>query len=116
MGSWSTEGESAAGIRVADSEAQNPASSKPLLGGGDRSSVDCSWDDDAPIDVPKVGEFAKSIVYGGLDAIVTSFALVASISGSKLSSGIRSSFQIAVLSVYQTSCFQSMHSSSSVCV
>lgn len=33
------------------------------------------------------GEYAKSMVYGGLDAIVTSFALVASVSGGNLPSG-----------------------------
>lgn len=33
------------------------------------------------------GEYVKSIVYGGLDAIVTSFALVASVSGGDLPAG-----------------------------
>jgi VIT1/CCC1 family predicted Fe2+/Mn2+ transporter len=33
------------------------------------------------------GEYLKSIVYGGLDAIVTSFALVASVSGGDLPAG-----------------------------
>ncbi|KZV57623.1 membrane protein of ER body-like protein [Dorcoceras hygrometricum] len=35
---------------------------------------------------PWKGEFAKSIVYAGLDAIVTSFALISSISAGRLSS------------------------------
>jgi hypothetical protein len=34
------------------------------------------------------GTYVKSIVYGGLDAIVTSFALVASISGGGIGSGM----------------------------
>jgi hypothetical protein len=33
------------------------------------------------------GEYVKSIIYGGLDAIVTSFALVASVSGGDLPAG-----------------------------
>ena len=33
------------------------------------------------------GDYVKSIVYGGLDAIVTSFALVASVSGGDLPAG-----------------------------
>jgi hypothetical protein len=33
------------------------------------------------------GDYLKSIVYGGLDAIVTSFALVASVSGGDLPAG-----------------------------
>lgn len=43
--------------------------------------------DQIPVKVPGGGEYAKSIVYGGLDAIVTSFALVSSISGGDYSSG-----------------------------
>ncbi|KAL2633917.1 hypothetical protein R1flu_005396 [Riccia fluitans] len=38
-------------------------------------------EDERPNDTPWGGEYVKSIVYGGLDAIVTSFALVASVSG-----------------------------------
>lgn len=34
------------------------------------------------------GEWVKSIVYAGLDAIVTSFSLISSISGGNLSSGM----------------------------
>lgn len=33
------------------------------------------------------GDYLKSIIYGGLDAIVTSFALVASVSGGNLPAG-----------------------------
>ncbi|KAH7294605.1 hypothetical protein KP509_27G009500 [Ceratopteris richardii] len=62
---------------------------KPLLwnseNGGECLRV--SMDEEIPLEVPKVSDYAKSIVYGGLDAIVTSFALVASISGSNHSSG-----------------------------
>lgn len=36
---------------------------------------------------PWQGEFAKSIIYAGLDAIVTSFSLISSISAGRLSSG-----------------------------
>lgn len=36
---------------------------------------------------PWQGEFAKSIVYAGLDAIVTCFSLISSISAGRLSSG-----------------------------
>lgn len=36
---------------------------------------------------PWKGEFVKSIVYAGLDAIVTSFSLISSISAGRLSSG-----------------------------
>ena len=36
---------------------------------------------------PWKGEYAKSIVYGGLDAIITCFSLISSISANKLSSG-----------------------------
>lgn len=36
---------------------------------------------------PWKGDFVKSIVYGGLDAIVTSFSLISSISAGHLSSG-----------------------------
>lgn len=59
---------------------------RPLMndGGGRPSS---GGEEDMSLSVPKGGEYAKSIVYGGLDAIVTSFALVASISGGNLSSG-----------------------------
>ena len=39
------------------------------------------------------GEFVKSIVYAGLDAIVTCFSLISSISAGKLSSGIYLSFK-----------------------
>lgn len=37
---------------------------------------------------PWGGEFVKSIVYAGLDAIITSFSLISSISGGSLSSGM----------------------------
>lgn len=36
---------------------------------------------------PWGGEYVKSIVYAGLDAIITSFSLISSISGGSLSSG-----------------------------
>lgn len=36
---------------------------------------------------PWQGEFAKSIIYAGLDAIVTCFSLISSISAGRLSSG-----------------------------
>ncbi|GAA0164972.1 hypothetical protein LIER_20487 [Lithospermum erythrorhizon] len=36
---------------------------------------------------PWKGEFARSIVYSGLDAIITSFSLISSISAGNLSSG-----------------------------
>lgn len=36
---------------------------------------------------PWKGEFVKSIVYAGLDAIVTSFSLISSISATRRSSG-----------------------------
>ncbi|KAI5069473.1 hypothetical protein GOP47_0015774 [Adiantum capillus-veneris] len=59
---------------------------KPLLEDTE-DGLRTSMNTDRPVEVPKASEFAKSIVYGGLDAIVTSFALVASISGSNHSSG-----------------------------
>jgi hypothetical protein len=37
---------------------------------------------------PWRGEYVKSIVYGGLDAIITCFSLISSISASSTSSGI----------------------------
>lgn len=37
---------------------------------------------------PWRGEYVKSIVYGGLDAIITCFSLISSISASSSSSGI----------------------------
>jgi hypothetical protein len=37
---------------------------------------------------PWRGEYVKSIVYGGLDAIITCFSLISSISASSNSSGI----------------------------
>ena len=37
---------------------------------------------------PWKGEFVKSIVYAGLDAIVTCFSLISSISASRYSSGV----------------------------
>lgn len=37
---------------------------------------------------PWKGEFVKSIVYAGLDAIITSFSLISSISAGRLSSGM----------------------------
>lgn len=37
---------------------------------------------------PWKGEYVKSIVYGGLDAIITCFSLISSISASSSSSGI----------------------------
>ncbi|MCO5564363.1 hypothetical protein L7F22_018023 [Adiantum nelumboides] len=52
---------------------------KPLLQDAE-DGLRMSMNNDRPVE-------AKSIVYGGLDAIVTSFALVASISGSNHSSG-----------------------------
>ena len=59
--------------------------------GSDRKIDGCdlpSSRNDIPASPPKgAEEYGKSIVYGGLDAIVTSFALVASISGGSLSSG-----------------------------
>ncbi|KAL3693840.1 hypothetical protein R1sor_007491 [Riccia sorocarpa] len=44
---------------------------------------DLNDDDERPNDTAFGGEYVKSIVYGGLDAIVTSFALVASVSGGR---------------------------------
>lgn len=51
-----------------------------LINGGMRKS-------ERPKEPPWKGEFVKSIVYAGLDAIVTSFSLISSISAGRLSSG-----------------------------
>ncbi|XP_073278033.1 uncharacterized protein [Primulina huaijiensis] len=60
----------------------DPESSVPFLRGemGDRKKRN-----ERPKE-PWKGEFAKSIVYAGLDAIVTSFSLISSISAGRLSS------------------------------
>ncbi|CAM6117882.1 unnamed protein product [Calypogeia fissa] len=48
---------------------------------------DYEAENERPAEVGIGGSYVKSIVYGGLDAIVTSFALVASVSGSGIGSG-----------------------------
>ncbi|XP_073045160.1 uncharacterized protein [Primulina eburnea] len=60
----------------------DPESSAPFLGG---KMSDRKKRNDRPKE-PWKGEFAKSIVYAGLDAIVTSFSLISSISAGRLSS------------------------------
>ncbi|CAM6127523.1 unnamed protein product [Calypogeia fissa] len=48
---------------------------------------DYEAENDRPTEVGIGGSYVKSIIYGGLDAIVTSFALVASVSGGGIGSG-----------------------------
>lgn len=61
----------------------------PLINGGMRKS-------ERPKE-PWKGEFVKSIVYAGLDAIVTSFSLISSISAGRLTSGrLRISFMLLI--------------------
>lgn len=50
---------------------------------------------------PWKGEYVKSIVYGGLDAIITCFSLISSLSASKRSSGyLYSLFLFIYLYIY----------------
>ncbi|XP_073288650.1 uncharacterized protein [Primulina huaijiensis] len=60
----------------------DPESSAPFLGG---KMSDRKTRNERPKE-PWKGEFANSIVYAGLDAIVTSFSLISSISAGRLSS------------------------------
>ncbi|MCO5546956.1 hypothetical protein L7F22_000395 [Adiantum nelumboides] len=83
MASWSQRQSDDGAV---DNQNANLDIRKPLLQDAE-DGLRMSMNNDGPVKVPKAGEFAKSIVYGGLDAIVTSFALVASISGSNHSSG-----------------------------
>lgn len=54
---------------------------------------------------PWRGEYVKSIVYGGLDAIITCFSLISSISATSTSSGI---FYIPLLLDYNFIIIQSV--------
>lgn len=57
---------------------------------------------------PWKGEFVKSIVYAGLDAIVTSFSLISSISAGRLSSGqwaMPINFWCIIMYIYICVCF-----------
>jgi hypothetical protein len=56
-------------------------------GGATTSLLRAEGDRERPRE-PWKGEFVKSIVYAGLDAIVTCFSLISSISASTRSSGI----------------------------
>lgn len=49
---------------------------------------------------PWKGDYVKSIVYAGLDAIVTCFALISSISAGHLSSGDPPIFKIPISQFY----------------
>ena len=51
------------------------------------------------------GDYLKSIVYGGLDAIVTSFALVASVSGGDLPASQLLSHSFSSLGMVFTMCW-----------
>ncbi|EEF50453.1 conserved hypothetical protein [Ricinus communis] len=52
-----------------------------------RQEEDEKKDEGKPKEPWKGGEFVKSMVYAGLDAIVTCFSLISSISASQRSSG-----------------------------
>lgn len=56
-------------------------------GGATTSLLRAEGDRERPRE-PWKGEFVKSIVYAGLDAIVTCFSLISSISATSRSSGI----------------------------
>lgn len=67
-----------------DEEAAPGAPQQQVQGRRGRSRA---LDEEKPPSTGWSGEYVKSIVYGGLDAIVTSFALVASVSGGDLPAG-----------------------------
>lgn len=53
---------------------------------------------------PWGGEYVKSIVYAGLDAIITSFSLISSISGGSLSSGTYTHIIASELFFFSSKC------------
>jgi hypothetical protein len=67
-----------------DEEAAPGAQQQQVQGRRGRSRA---LEEEKPPSTGWSGEYVKSIVYGGLDAIVTSFALVASVSGGDLPAG-----------------------------
>jgi hypothetical protein len=81
-----------------DEEAAPGAQQQQVQGRRGRSRA---LEEEKPPSTGWSGEYVKSIVYGGLDAIVTSFALVASVSGGDLPAG---GYERASLAVYVCVC------------
>ncbi len=76
-----------------DEEAAPGAQQQQVQGRRGRSRA---LEEEKPPSTGWSGEYVKSIVYGGLDAIVTSFALVASVSGGDLPAGACARASLAV--------------------